>query len=62
LNSLCNEEDAEYQVGVFERTLKKQAYYRQFESAPLARVLSWKSAMELLEEIKSTSEKARDIL
>ncbi|OAA47102.1 Phosphorylase superfamily protein [Metarhizium rileyi] len=50
---LVGEEDAEHQVGIFARTLKKQAYYRQAgASGPLARVLLWEEAMSLLGELR----------
>lgn len=52
VNSLVGEEDAEYQVGVFERTLMKQAYYHQVGAkGPLAQVMSWEDAMKLLGEL-----------
>ncbi|KID82339.1 Phosphorylase superfamily protein [Metarhizium guizhouense ARSEF 977] len=54
VNSLVDEEDAEYQVGVFGRTLRKQAYYKQAEAkGPLARVLPWEEAMQLLTDLKN---------
>lgn len=52
VNSLVGEEDAEYQVGVFERTLMKQAYYHQVGAkGPLAQVMSWEDAMKLLSDL-----------
>lgn len=54
VNSLVDEEDAEYQVGVFGRTLRKQAYYKQAEAkGPLAQVLPWEEAMQLLTDLKN---------
>ncbi|KHO00249.1 Phosphorylase superfamily protein [Metarhizium album ARSEF 1941] len=57
VNSLVDEEDAEYQVGVFGRTLEKQAYYKQAEAkGPLARVLPWEEAMKLLTDLSDDSQ------
>ncbi|KAH8647849.1 phosphorylase superfamily protein [Xylariales sp. PMI_506] len=52
VNSLEKYEDADYQVGVFERILTKQPYYKDKldDGTTHARVMSWEEAMEWLEK------------
>ena len=54
LNSVEKYDDAVYQVGVFERMLEKQAYFKEFNepaAAPLALVVEWDDAMDWLDRV-----------